>query len=276
MSSTWLQRLLERTNPGGVLVDLPGPFDVQSYGLMMALAFLVGGFLARSEMDRRGLPKDFAWSLVVHAAVGGLVGSRLLAMVDDWSELLRDPVALILTGGGYTFYGGLVGGTLTVTWAMRRRGLPWLPMVDCIAPSLAIGQALGRVGCQLSGDGDWGVATRLPWGMRYPNAVVGWSEAASVRVHPTPLYEAAAYTAVFAVLWAIRRRDRPPGTVFWWYLVLLPACRFAIEFVRINPPVFGPFSQAQGISIALASIGAVQLLRGRGSRPGARGQGARG
>lgn len=258
-----LQRALAWTNPGPVLVDLPGPFDLQSYGVMMALAFAVGGLLGQREMERRGLPGEAAWSLVLAAVVGGLVGSRLLAVLDQGEAFLRDPVGQLLTGGGYTFYGGLIGGFATVTWMMRRRGLPWLRTVDCIAPSLAIGQALGRVGCQLSGDGDWGVATTLPWGMAYPNALAGWDAAPGVRVHPTPLYEALAYGAVFALLWSIRKRDQPPGCLLWEYLLLVPFFRFWIEFLRINPPVLGPLSQAQVISLGLMTIGAVQLWRAR-------------
>jgi phosphatidylglycerol:prolipoprotein diacylglycerol transferase len=263
-----LQRWLELTNPGLVLVDLPGPVDLQSYGVMMAAAFAVGGWLGQREMDRRGLPGEEAWSLVVWAALGGLVGSRILALFDQGGTFLADPLAWLLTGGGYTFYGGLIGGFVTVTWAMRGKGLPWRPTVDCIAPSLAIGQALGRVGCQLSGDGDWGRATSLPWGMTYPNAPGGWLEPAGVFVHPTPLYEALAYTAVFAYLWATRTRERPPGSQLWLYLVLVPAFRFTIEFWRINPPALGPLSQAQVVSLVLMTIGGVQLARGRAG-PGA-------
>jgi len=263
MEPTTLQRWLERTNPGAVLVDLPGPFDLQSYGLMMAAAFAVGGLLGQREMQRRGLPGEEAWSLVLWAALGGLVGSRVLAIFDQVGAFLADPVAWLLTGGGYTFYGGLIGGFATVSWAMRRKGLPWLRTVDCIAPSLAIGQALGRVGCQLSGDGDWGRATTLPWGMTYPNASGGWPEAVGVLVHPTPLYEALAYTGVFAFLWATRTREGPPGRQLWRYLVLVPFFRFIIEFWRINPPVLGPLSQAQLVSLALMAIGAVQLARAR-------------
>jgi phosphatidylglycerol:prolipoprotein diacylglycerol transferase len=260
---TALQAALEWTNPGRVLLDLPGPFDLQSYGVMMAVAFGLGAWLAGREMNRRGLPGEAAWSLMIAAAVGGLAGSRLLAVFDNWSAFLRDPVGQLLTGGGYTFYGGLIGGFATVSWAMRRRGLPWLRTVDCIAPSLAIGQALGRIGCQLSGDGDWGEATTLPWGMTYPNALGGWHEPPGVRVHPTPLYEALAYTAVFVFLWSIRKGERPPGSLLWAYLVLVPFFRFWIEFVRIHPPALGPLSQAQVISLGLMTVGGLQLARVR-------------
>ncbi len=265
MSESTLQAVLQATNPGPVLFDLPGPFAAQTYGLMMALAFGVGGLLGQSEMRRRGLPADFAWSIVLYAIFGGLVGSRLLAIFDNWSAFAADPIAWILTGGGYTFYGGLIGGFVTVSWGMRRRGLPWLPTVDCIAPSLAIGQAVGRIGCQLSGDGDWGVATTLPWGMAYLNALGGWPEADGVRVHPTPLYEAFAYTGVFLYLWSTRTRERPPGSQLWIYLMGIGFFRFLVEFVRIHPPVLGPLSQAQVISIVLFVIGAIALLRGRGA-----------
>jgi len=119
---------------------------------------------------------------------------------------------------------------------------------------------LRRLGCQLAGDGDWGRETTLPWGMAYPNAIVGWDYPPGVRVHPTPLYEFAAYTAVFLFLWSIRTRPLRDGTLFWLYLVLACGARFAIEFIRINPPFALGLTQAQVTSLALVAIGAWQLV----------------
>ena len=106
-----------------------------------------------------------------------------------------------------------------------------------MAPAVVIGQAIGRIGCQLSGDGDWGTVTTVPWAMAYPYAVVGWPYPPGVRVHPTPIYESLAYFAIFAILWRWRRSPQPDGTIFCWYLVLASGARFLVEFLRVNPVV---------------------------------------
>jgi phosphatidylglycerol:prolipoprotein diacylglycerol transferase len=237
-----------------------GPLTIYSYGTMMAIAFLTAMYLTGRELARKGLPEHAASSLVVWAAVGGLVGARVLQILEDFPEFLHDPMRFVFTGAGFVWYGGLIGGFLAVTWAMRRMQLPFLRTVDCIAPGLALGHAIGRIGCQLAGDGDWGAVSTVPWAMAYPNAIVGWDYPPGVRVHPTPVYETIAYTAVFAILWSIRKRSHADGSLFWWYLVLASGARFAIEFVRINDPVAAGLTLAQWISIALIGVGAWRIL----------------
>jgi phosphatidylglycerol:prolipoprotein diacylglycerol transferase len=240
-----------------------GPLTIYSYGLMMAIAFLVAAYLTGKELTRKGLNGELASSMVFWAAVGGLVGARIFAIFDDWNGFLTDPLHTLFSGAGFVWYGGLIGGFLAVSWTIRTNHLPWLTTVDCIAPALALGHAIGRIGCELAGDGDWGRETTLPWGMAYPNAIVGWNYPPGVRVHPTPLYEVLAYTLVFAFLWSIRKRAQPQGTLFWWYLVLASTARFAIEFVRINPHIVAGLSEAQLISIAFVAIGSWKLLSAR-------------
>jgi phosphatidylglycerol:prolipoprotein diacylglycerol transferase len=249
-----------------VLLKL-GPLTIYSYGTMMAIAFLVAGYLTSKELERRNLDGETASTMVFWAAIGGLAGSRIWAMVEDWQALLRDPINMIFSGAGFVWYGGLVGGTLGVSWVVRRHGLPWLKVVDSAAPGLVLAHGIGRIGCQLAGDGDWGAVSDLPWAMAYPNAIVGWPHPPGVYVHPTPLYELIAYTAVFLLLWAIRKQPRPDGSLFWWYLVLAPGARFFIEFVRINNPVVLGLTAAQLFSLALVFIGSWQLWQSR--RPAA-------
>ena len=241
-----------------------GPLTIYSYGTMMAIAFLVAGWLTGKEMERRGLPGEVASSMVFWAAVGGIGGSKLWAVLQDWHALLRDPIGLIFSGSGFVWYGGLLGGTAAVSWTIYRHHLPWLRVVDCIAPSLALAHGIGRIGCQLAGDGDWGAVSDVPWAMAYPRAIVGWPHPPGVRVHPTPIYEMLAYFAVFALLWSLRKRPQPDGTIFWWYLVLAPAARFVIEFYRINPALALGLSTAQWFSLLLVGIGAWRLLASRG------------
>jgi phosphatidylglycerol:prolipoprotein diacylglycerol transferase len=240
-----------------------GPITIYSYGLMMAVAFLVAGYVIGAELDRRGMDASVASSIVLWAAAGGLVGARLLVIAGDLGGFVRAPADYLLTGAGFIWYGGLVGGLVAVSWLIRRRGLPWLATTDCIAPALALGHAIGRIGCQLAGDGDWGAETSVPWAMAYPNAIVGWNYPPGVRVHPAPLYEALLYTAIFAVLWRVRRRDHPPGTLLALYFLLAGTARFLVEFVRIEPRVLAGFTQGQVVSVALVVAGAGLLLRAR-------------
>ena len=240
-----------------------GPITIYSYGLMMAIAFLAAGYLTGKELTRKGFDGELASSMVLWAAIGGLVGARLLAIVDDWSGFLADPLHSIFSGSGFVFYGGLIGGFIAVSWTIRRNNLPWLQAVDCIAPGLVLAQGIGRIGCQLAGDGDWGSETTLPWGMAYPNAIVGWPYPPGIRVHPAPLYEFLAYTLVFAILWSLRKRPHPDGTLFWLYLILAPIARFLIEFVRINPRIFLDLTEAQLVSLGLLAIGSWKLLSAR-------------
>jgi phosphatidylglycerol:prolipoprotein diacylglycerol transferase len=248
-----------------------GPITVYSFGVMLAIAFLAAGSVTGRELGRKGLDPELASSMVLWAAVGGLVGSRILSLADDWRGFVNDPLGFVFTGAGFVFYGGLLGGFATVSLFIWRRGLPWLRVTDCIAPGLAAGQAIGRIGCQLAGDGDWGTPSSLPWAMSYRNAIIGWETwvrenglPADVRVHPAPVYETLLYGVIFFMLWATRRRPNPDGVMLWWYLLLSGAARFLVEFVRVNPKLVLGLSEAQLISLVLATTAAVLIWRASG------------
>ncbi len=240
-----------------------GPIPIHLFGIFLALAFLAAGSAAGREFERKGYDPALASSALVWAAVGGLVGARLWILVDAWPEFVRAPWTFLVTGGGFVFYGGLIGGALAVTLFFWRERIPWLRGADASAPAIVLGQAIGRLGCQAAGDGDWGTETTLPWGMAYPYAVVGWDKPPGVRVHPTPLYEAAAYFAIFALLWRVRREPLPDGAVFSLYLVLSGTARFLVEFVRTNPRIVLGLTEAQVMSLALVVIGGWRLLARR-------------
>ena len=270
-----------------------GPLTIYSFGAMVAIACLTGSWLLEREMTRRGLPGELAVSMAIWATFIGFVTSSVWYYVQQhfW-ELLAHPLDTLLAsvaalgdrfatadgnllqrlgamlgglGSGFVWYGGLIGGTLTVTWFIYRYHLPWLVTVDCAAPALALAHAIGRVGCLLSGDGDWGTVTTVPWAMAYPDAIIGWPYPPGVRVHPTPIYEMIAYTGVFAILWSMRKRPHPDGTIFWWYLVLAGAARFVVEFFRINPPAGLGLSAAQWFSLLVIAIGGWRLWAARRS-----------
>jgi phosphatidylglycerol:prolipoprotein diacylglycerol transferase len=251
-----------------VLLHL-GPLTIYTFGAMMALGFLIAGYVVSVELERKGLDPEHAWSIVLWAAIGGIAGSRILAIVADWRSFLAHPLASLLSGSGFVWYGGLIGGFASVTAFLRYWKLPWLRVVDTIAPGLAIGQAIGRIGCQVSGDGDWGKPTTLPWGMRYPDAIVGWESwvresglPADVRVHPAPVYETLAYSAIFVLLWKLRRRGLADGSMLWAYLATSAVARFAIEAVRVEPVLAGGLTQAQWIAIPLGAVGLAFLALG--------------
>lgn len=253
-----------------VLVSL-GPFSLYSFGAMLALAFLAASAVLVKGLQARGLDAEAAGPITWWAAIGGLVGSRLLSVFNDWSRFVADPLGHLLTGAGFVFYGGLIGGIIAVSIWVRRRGLPWLVVADAVAPAVVLGQAIGRVGCQLAGDGDWGIPTGLPWGMAYPEAIFGWHEPAGVVVHPAPVYESLAYSAIFVFLIGMFHRPErwKDGAVMFAFLALSGAARFLVEFIRIEPRVALGLTEAQWIAIVMMGVGAAGTMVRR--RPPMRG-----
>lgn len=241
-----------------------GPFTVYSFGTLMALAALSAGWVVWLELKRYRYEPELASTIVFTAAIGGLVGARLLFILEEWSNFIRSPWGFIFTGAGFTWYGGMLGGTLAVTWLVRRKGIPWLRAADIIAPALALAYGIGRIGCHVAGDGDWGVVSEVPWAVAYTNAIVGWIHpltglpyASGVRVHPTPIYEFAQSLIIFGFLWSLRRRNYAPGTIFWLYLILAGLARFTVEFWRVNAVIGLGMTEAQWFSLALALLGVV-------------------
>lgn len=244
-----------------------GPITIYSFGAFMALAALTAAWAVHAELKRRRINPDLASTFVFAAAIGGLIGARLLFIIEEWSNFLAAPMNYIFTGAGFTWYGGLLGGTIAVSWVVRRNKISWLDGADISAPALAIGYGVGRIGCHVAGDGDWGSITDVPWGVAYTNAIIGWVDPMTgipyppgTRVHPTPIYEFLESLLVFGVLWSVRHKGYAPGTVAWLYMILAGFARFSVEFWRINPPVALGLSEAQWFSLALMLIGLVMLL----------------
>jgi phosphatidylglycerol:prolipoprotein diacylglycerol transferase len=240
-----------------------GPIPIHVFGICLALAFLAAGKVASLEFERRGWDPDAASRALVYAAAGGIIGSRLWVVFESFGDFLSHPLEYLLTGKGFVFYGGLAGGAAAVTLLFRRAGIRWLAGADAVAPAIVMGQAIGRIGCQLSGDGDWGIETKLPWGMAYPYAVVGWPYPPGIRVHPTPVYETILYLIIFAILWRMRKRSPPEGTIFGWYLILSAIARFFVEFLRIEPVIAFGLTSAQLTGLVLVPIGVALVWRQR-------------
>jgi phosphatidylglycerol:prolipoprotein diacylglycerol transferase len=189
------------------------------------------------------------------ALIGGVVGSRLYFIVENYDSVSDDLVGNLFSGSGLVWYGGIIGGALAVlAWAWYR-GFLGLALLDLAAPALALGYAIGRVGCQLSGDGDYGRAWDGPWAMSYPEGTVPTEEA----VHPTPVYETLAMGLGAWILWQLRDRFRP-GVLFALYLVYAGAERFLIEFLRRNEDAALGLTAAQLESIAIVAVGTGFIL----------------
>ncbi|HYC57111.1 MAG TPA: prolipoprotein diacylglyceryl transferase [Candidatus Binatia bacterium] len=244
-----------------------GPITIYSFGVMMALGFYFGSLVSVKEFERRGGDGEKLWNVLLWTFLAGLVSSRLLSIFNDPAAFFRAPMSEILAGAGFVWYGGFLGGALAAWLLGRRYGMSFVTLADCTAPGLAIGQALGRIGCHVAGDGDWGTVTDGWWGVAYTNAIVPWPHPEGVRVHPTPLYEAAAYTLLFLFLWKYRHRSPAPGTMFAIYLVGNGLFRFWVEFIRVEPHLAFGLTQAQVVGLLLAIIGAGILVRQRSAAP---------
>lgn len=230
-----------------------GTFEITSFGVLVAIGALVGLWIFGHELKRSGLPED-ATNAAVAGVVGGLVGAKLLW---TWEHHGEDQLlSLLLSRGGMSWFGGFAGGILAGLAVMRVQRLPIVPVLAAATPGLAIGHAIGRIGCFLVGD-DYGKATDLPWGVAFPKGL----PPIDVPVHPTQLYECAALIVVFLLLRRWRGEGVPDAIVIGRYLVLVGAVRFAIEFIRVNVRVLGPFTVAGLSSAAVTVIGIAILAR---------------
>jgi phosphatidylglycerol---prolipoprotein diacylglyceryl transferase len=237
-----------------------GPIELQTFGICFALGFLASGALIGRRLRELGHPPDWAYEIVFAALVGGLVGSRVDYLIQNWDEVSGDLLGNVFSGSGLVWFGGLVGGALGVILWARWRGWLGLQLLDTCAAPLAIGYAVGRVGCQVSGDGDYGEASDLPWAMAYPEGTVPTDE----EVHPTPVYETLAMGLAAVLLWRLRDRFAP-GVLFGLYLILAGVERFLVEFIRRNDTVAAGLTLAQLVSIAMVAGGAALVLAKRGA-----------
>src|SRR5438876_498253 len=252
-----------------------GPLTIPTFGLMVATGLLAAAYLLQADFDRRreqflrrgylkgsGQPghHDEGFLIIGIAGLAGLVGARLYHVLESPRELVADP-SLLISRFGFAWFGGFLGGFVALLFLARRFGIPTLEFMDLCSPAAAVGYAIGRIGCLLSGDGDYGAPTSLPWGMSFPNGVVPTTE----RVHPTPVYEFLIWMAIAAFLWRMGtqalRGPKAGGEIFCNYLILTGVARFLIEFIRINPKSFFGLSNAQAASLLSILFGTLLLWR---------------
>ena len=227
-----------------------GPVTLQTFGLMFALAFLAAGALIARRLAEIDKPVDWAYEMGFAALAGGIVGSRVYFIVQNYDSVKDDLLGNLFSGAGLVWYGGAIGGAIAILLWAWWRGFLGLALLDLAATPLALGYAIGRVGCQVSGDGDYGQPSDLPWAMSYPDGTVPTTD----RVHPTPIYESLAMGLVAWLLWTLRDRFAP-GLLFALYLVLSGLERFLVEFIRRNDEVWAGLTVPQIESLALMVIG---------------------
>ncbi len=285
------------------LLGISFPIPIYSFGAMMAVAFLVGGKLASIEVDRlykagrlKGVrvpapekkgsnkkkgkkrggtveasPSVLIGTLVIIAVVSGISGSKLFHILENFGAFMRDPLGQIFSTGGLTFFGGLLVAFLSLAWYIGKKGLSRPTFADAGLPPVFLAYGIGRIGCHLAGDGDWGIVADMSaqpsfvpnwlWAEAYPNAIIG-SPAAPV--YPTSLYEFGICLALFGILWSLRKHPFMSGWLSSLTLIFFGLERFVIEQIRVNNTfdLFGmDVTQAEVISVVLIIVGVVGMVR---------------
>ncbi len=256
-----------------------GPFTIYSFGLMLGVGFIVGSGLLSKELRRKGIDPAVGSTVTLLAVVFGIAGSKILYLIENWAFFMRDPLGMAFSPGGLTWYGGFFLATFAIMVFIRKQNIPFLRICDAAAPGLMLGYGVARIGCHLSGDGDYGMPTDLPWGAVYsagqyppslafrdfPDIVrkygVNGVVPDTIVVHPAPIYEFLGALVLFSVLWKMRKRETPDGALFMYYLIFSAGARFLVEFIRLNPRLLFGLSEAQLISIVVAAAGIFGLRR---------------
>lgn len=276
-----------------------GPITIYSFGVMMALAILTANFLFTRELRRRRMDESIAGGITFICILGGVGGSKLFSILENLPEFFADPFGQLFSPAGLTFYGGFIVSTIWIYLYLRKKKLKFLPLADMIAPTVLLAYGIGRIGCQLAGDGDYGIPSKLPWAMSYPQGTAkptstlyeffkqnpieaqnwhydslrmittGFDQLNQrisrfdevVTVHPAPVYETLFCFLAFALIWSYRKKfDTHVGKLFAITLIVMGFERLMIEFIRINPLYLG-LSMAQWISIAMMVAGGYMLVK---------------
>lgn len=272
------------------------PFPIYSFGLMLAIAILTAAWLTSRELDRmyrqgriggvrvpveddkkrkRGhtreaSPSVLVGTLAIVAAVGGIVGSKIFHILENLDQFALDPIGMIFSTGGLTFYGGLIVAGGSIAWYVNKKGLSIGAFADAVAPGLMLAYGIGRIGCHLAGDGDWGIAADIAakpdwlpmwlWAETYPNAIIG---SPPEPVYPTSIYEFVMAALIFGVLWAVRKHPYKNGWLFSLYLVFNGIERYLIEQIRVNNVldfIFFRATQAEVIAVLTCLAGIAGLV----------------
>ena len=243
---------------------------------MVAIGLICAFFILRADFARRGVSAD-AEAIIGITGLAGLAGSRLYHLLETPKEFFADPWPQLFSTMGFAFVGAIIGGFLALILLAKRFRMSPLLMLDAASPAAAIGYGIGRIGCLISGDGDYGKPTSLPWGMAFPNGIVPttescvqWGAPADCRVHPTPIYEFLVAILIFWILWRLGERclkaHAPDGMVFAAYLLLTGIARYLVEIIRINPRSFYGLTNAQAASVVSVLAGVALYIYCRKGR----------
>jgi len=235
-----------------------GHLQIGTFGILLWLAAVSGCWVLYKNFQRKGVQAD-AINVTALATVAGIIGAKLWHVFESPHLLMQIPMQLLLDRAGFAWFGGLVAAILVLMWQGRVAKVGALGMLDLAAPAAAIGYGVGRIGCLTSGDGDYGIATSLPWGVSFPHGLVPTVQ----RVQPTPIYEFIAALLIAWYLWQRGKVNRPVGMITGEYLVWSGLARFLVEFVRINPKIYFGMSNAQVASIGSMVAGVVLIVWAR-------------
>jgi phosphatidylglycerol:prolipoprotein diacylglycerol transferase len=240
-----------------------GHFSIGTFGLCLWLASVCACWVLYCNFRRFGIDAD-AVGVAAYTTVGGVLGAKLWHVLEDPTTLMHQPVQVLFDRAGFAWFGGLLVGIAVLVWSGRQARIGGLGMLDLAAPAVSVGYGVGRIGCLVSGDGDYGIPTSLPWGMSFPHGLVPTAQ----RVHPTPIYELLVALLIAGYLW--RRgaqsgdgRIPPLGQITGEYLVLSGVARFLVEFIRINPRIYWGMSNAQVASLGSIAAGILLIVWAR-------------
>src|SRR5262249_6446217 len=251
-----------------------GFIHLRSYGLMMAVAFVVGTFLALREARRLSLDEDKVVNVILVTLVASVLGARILYVLEHLPEFRREWTSVLaLWQGGLTLYGGIAAGTFAGLVAARRMNLPVWITADALTPALALGTLFGRLGCFLNGC-CYGRPTDLPWGVVFPHDSFAFLEFGDQPVHPSQLYNAAAGLALFAIFQALRGRFKVPGVMFWTFITAFALVRIPLDLTRAYEPDAvllrigtADVTESQMMSVGLVLFAVLMILRLRRMAP---------
>ena len=251
---------------------------IYSFGLMLVIAFYSCYFFLNYELKLLGYEEKLASDIIFWAALGGILGAKIYYLLENIDRVINsyDPFAMIFSGAGLVFLGGLLGSVISVSLVLKKNEVPWLTFANIIGPLIFLGYAIGRLGCFLVGD-DYGIPSKLPWAISFPNGLpptttsyfasqYPWIDISNypgglLKVHPTQLYETIICSILFYFLWSKRNKISKPGSLFFQYLILAGVERFLIEFLRTNNKyLFDAFTGAQVISFFMVCIGSYFLF----------------
>jgi len=245
-----------------------GPFTLHTYGVVLAMGFLVGLWVAHWQAKRAGLDAGRIADMAVYVLIAGLVGAKLMLVAVEWRTTysrmgLRELLWSVVQSGG-VFYGGLLGGLLVALYFARRYALSVWATADALAPGVVIGQSIGRLGCFAAGC-CWGRPASVPWAVTFTDVYAARNVGTPIDtpLHPSQIYESLATFLIFAVLVWIAPRKRFHGQVLVAYLVLYSTARFALEYFRgdAGRGFIGPLSTSQALAIVLVLLAGVLFVK---------------